>query len=402
MRHQRLLFVLVSFAVTNSLLLPWSLHAQTVEELRQQLEQKHQNLKSAEDRMTQFKTNIQLKQTEARTLQDQISIIDDSLQELSLDIEHTGAQIEQIATEIQQINNEIAQKEQQIAVQKVQLAAYIRALNDLDRESTIVVFFKYQTFSQAVSDISTYEQLQSRSQQTLVAIQQLRDELAVKQRELQDYQQSLQTLQQQQEDQQKILQDQRDSKKRILELTNAQENHYQSLLQQEQQSHTSAEQEIKNLDAALREELQKQGGPALTSIGHFDWPIEPAFGVSCEFHCTDYPFAYLIGPHAGMDIPTYVGTPIKAPADGYIGRLHDSGGPGYSYILMIFGDDLSVVFGHVSGFASVHEGQFVHRGDIIGYTGGAAGMHGAGLSSGPHLHFEVRLHNTPVNPRNYL
>ncbi|MEX2054729.1 MAG: M23 family metallopeptidase, partial [Candidatus Andersenbacteria bacterium] len=64
-------------------------------------------------------------------------------------------------------------------------------------------------------------------------------------------------------------------------------------------------------------------------------------------------------------------------------------------------DNISTVYGHVSGFA-VNEGQVVTRGTTIGYTGGAPGTRGAGLSSGPHLHFEVRVNNAHVNPRKYL
>jgi murein DD-endopeptidase MepM/ murein hydrolase activator NlpD len=155
------------------------------------------------------------------------------------------------------------------------------------------------------------------------------------------------------------------------------------------------------LDGKIREQLRQQGLGNLGSVGILDWPIEPIYGISCGFHCGGYPYAYLIGPHSGTDIPTSVGTPIHAPADGYVGRTHDSGGSGYSYILLVHGDNISTVYGHVSGFA-VSEGKFVKRGDVIGYTGGAAGAHGSGLSSGPHLHFEVRKNNVAVDALNYL
>jgi len=102
-----------------------------------------------------------------------------------------------------------------------------------------------------------------------------------------------------------------------------------------------------------------------------------------------------------MDIPVSVGTPVRAPAEGYVARVRDAKGPGYSYILLIHGDNVSTVFGHLSGFA-VNEGDIVTRGSVIGYSGGAPGMNGAGLSSGPHLHFEVRENNRAVNPRRYL
>lgn len=380
---------------------PVDVVAKTVEELRAEINARREQIKDAESRITKFKEEIQLKKKEARTLQDQIGLIDENIEEIELTVNRTLAEIEKTNTEIEAVGVEIGQQEEEIEALKSRLAEYIRAMHTLDQQSTITVFLKYQTFSDAVTEAATYGELQNRGQETLVAVQQLRDELATKQRELEDFKQTLQALQNRQEQQQNTLAIQRDSKERILQLTNSQEAKYQDLLRASQQAHQSAEADIRQLDKMLREELRKQGVEKLPSIGTLDWPIEPAFGVSCPFHCDGYPYAYLIGPHAGIDIPAYVGTPIKAPADGYVARLHDAQGPGYSYILLLHGEEMSTVFGHVSGFAT-QEGQLVTRGTTIGYTGGAAGSRGSGLSTGPHLHFELRRNNIPINPAPHL
>lgn len=375
--------------------------AQTVEELRDELQEKRDALKSTEDRIQQFKEEVQVKKQEARTLEDQINLIDQSITAVELDAAKTEAEIEAVGVEIESVELEIKQKEEEIARQRELLAEYIRALYKLDQQSAVTVLLKYQTFSEAVTESETIAELQNRGHESLLLIQGLHEELLIKRRELEDFKQSLEALRNRLQQQQEILSTQRDSKQRILSLTNQQEAEYSSLLQQAQQAHQAAEAAIKDLDAKIREELRKQGIGSLPSIGVLDWPIDPIFGVSCVFHCAGYPYAYLIGPHSGIDVPTYVGTPIKAPADGYIARTHDSGGTGYSYILVIHGDNISTVYGHVSGFA-VSEGQLITRGTVIGYTGGAPGSRGSGLSSGPHLHFEVRQNNLPVNPMNYL
>jgi murein DD-endopeptidase MepM/ murein hydrolase activator NlpD len=64
-------------------------------------------------------------------------------------------------------------------------------------------------------------------------------------------------------------------------------------------------------------------------------------------------------------------------------------------IMMDHGHGISTRYGHLSGFA-VTSGQHVHRGDTIGYVGSS------GRSTGPHLHYEVRINDTPVNPYKYL
>jgi murein DD-endopeptidase MepM/ murein hydrolase activator NlpD len=376
--------------------------SKTVEELRAELQAKKNNLKAVEQRIEEFRQNIQLKKKEAKTLGEQIEIIEGNIGELEISLERTVAELDTTVTEVETVSVEITEKEQEIAAQKDLLAEYIRALHALDQQSTVTVFLKYNTFSEVLSEAATFTELQNRAQDTLNSIQSLHRELTEKRRDLEDFKSTLLALQRRQKQQQQTLAVQRDSKERILELTQAQEQQFKSLLAASQQTHQQAEAEIRRIDAALREELEKQSGGKLPSVGTMSWPVEPIFGVSCEFHCAGYPYAYLIGPHAGIDIPTYVGTPIRAPADGYIGRLHDSRGPGYSYILMIHGDDISTVFGHASGFGDVAEGQRVSRGTVIGYTGGAPGMRGAGLSSGPHLHFEVRKNNATINPRGFL
>lgn len=380
---------------------PLSVDAKTVEELREELQAKKDDLKTTTERIQKFKEDILQKKKEAKTLAEQIEIIDDSVTELQLEINRTLAEAEKTGAEIATVEEEIAVKEGEIVHQKRVLAEYLRAMHVLDLQSGVTVFLKYETFSEAVSEAATVGELQSRAQQTLEAIQQLRDELKTKKQDLEDFKQTLEELQRRQQTQQDTLVTQQASKERILQLTNAQEAKYQSLLQDAQAAHKESQSAISAIDAAIREELRKQGLGNLPRVGSMLWPVEPIFGVSCEFHCGGYPYAYLIGAHSGIDIPTYVGTPVKAPADGYIARVHDAKGPGYNYILLIHGGDVSTVFGHLSGFA-VNEGQTVTAGTIIGYTGGAPGTNGAGLSSGPHLHFEVREKGSPINPRKYL
>lgn len=393
--------LVVGLLLTGFWLGPTGLQAATIEELRQELEVKKQDIKETEERIQKFKADIQLKKREARTLADQIEILDDTVVELELELGRTVKEIDKTSSEIDEVQAEIEETEKEITAKKQLLGEYIRALHDLDQQSGVTVFLKYHTFSEAVSEAATVEELQNRGQQALTEIQRLRDELEEKRHNLEDYRQTLSALQERQQHQQDALEAQRASKQRILDLTNAQETQYQSLLKQEQASHQAAESDISALDAAIREELRKQGIGKLPSVGVMDWPIEPIFGVSCEFHCGGYPYAYLIGPHSGVDIPTYMGTPVKAPADGYVARVHDSGSTNYSYLLILHGDNISTVFGHLSGFA-VNEGETVTRGQVIGYTGGAPGSRGAGLSTGPHLHFEVRQNNVPVNPRKFL
>ena len=376
-------------------------YAEDIDELREKLDSRKETLRDAEARIKKFKEEIVLKKSEARSLEDQIGIIETNISHIELSIAETVAEMETTAIEIEVVELEINEKNGEIKHQKELLAEYIRLIYAQNQQSSVAIFLKYTTFSEAVSEASTLQDLQERSNAVLQSIKELKEQLEEKRQSLNEFKEALESLQFRQEGQQATLLANRESKEHVLSLTKEQEGKYQELLQESKTAHQAAEADIKKLDTLIREELKRQGINKLPSVGVFDWPINPIFGISCEFRCSDYPYAYLIGPHTAMDMPTYVGTPVLAPADGYVARVHNVGGPGYNYLLLLHGDKVSTVFGHLSGF-TVSEGEMVSRGSIIGYTGGAPGTNGAGLSTGPHLHFEVRVNNVPVNPRDYL
>jgi len=403
---QRIIYAIIVAMIVIGMIGISVTYGKTLDELRVELQDKKDGLKEAQDKIEEFRQNIQQKKREATTLQDQIGLIDDNIGELEIAVEQTAAQIEETAAEIAVVEAEIRVKEEEIAAEKKLLAEYIRSIHNLDQQSTVSTLLKYASFSEVVRETATFTELHNRAQQTLTLIQALKNELEEKGRDLEDFKETLEALWERQEGQRNILAGQRDSKERLLELTNAQEAKFKDLLKQSQEAHQAAQAEIKQIDTLIREEIKKQGIGSFASVGIFTYPIEIKYGTSCGFHCSGYPYAYLIGPHAGIDWPASPGTPIVAAADGYVARARDSGGPGYSYIMLIHGDGsggekLSTVYGHMSSIA-VNEGQVVTRGSIIGYSGGSPGSRGSGLSSGPHLHFEVRANGVPVNPLNYL
>lgn len=101
--------------------------------------------------------------------------------------------------------------------------------------------------------------------------------------------------------------------------------------------------------------------------------------------------------HQGVDYAVPVGTPVRAPAGGTVDVAGARQGYGNA-IYINFGGGTTARFGHLSKF-NVKPGDRVDAGDIIGYSGGAAGAEGSGRSTGPHLHYEVRQNGRAVDPR---
>ncbi len=131
--------------------------------------------------------------------------------------------------------------------------------------------------------------------------------------------------------------------------------------------------------------LQANSTPSLWPV---EGPVTGSFGERID------PFNGEGAFHSGVDISASVGQPVIAPADGVVIMADYMGGYGRA-IMLDHGHGITTRYGHLASFAVI-AGQFVHRGDTIGYVGLS------GRSTGPHLHYEVRINNTPVNPHKYL
>jgi len=118
------------------------------------------------------------------------------------------------------------------------------------------------------------------------------------------------------------------------------------------------------------------------------------FRMTSDYGMRTHPVLGRRKRHKGVDLAAPTGTPVYATADGMIDRADYS----RSYGLVIYvdhGADLETRYAHLSKLA-VAEGERVRKGDLIGYVGST------GRSTGPHLHYEVRVDGVAVNPIPYM
>jgi murein DD-endopeptidase MepM/ murein hydrolase activator NlpD len=136
--------------------------------------------------------------------------------------------------------------------------------------------------------------------------------------------------------------------------------------------------------------------PAVSIGAFFTMPVRGH--KTSNFGRRFHPLFHYWRLHTGMDIGAGTGAPIVAAADGEVVRAGYSGGSG-NYTCILHGrrgnDSVSTCYAHQSQIL-VHPGQQVRRGQLIGRVGNT------GTSTGPHLHFEVRLNGDPVDPANWL
>ena len=126
--------------------------------------------------------------------------------------------------------------------------------------------------------------------------------------------------------------------------------------------------------------------------GRLGWPLSGP--VTSPFGWRVHPILHVKRFHTGIDIGVGYGTPIHAADSGTV--IYATWMSGYGNVIIIdHGGGISTLYAHQSSLA-VGTGARVTRGQVIGYVGST------GFSTGPHLHFEVRLNGTPVDPLAYL
>jgi murein DD-endopeptidase MepM/ murein hydrolase activator NlpD len=118
------------------------------------------------------------------------------------------------------------------------------------------------------------------------------------------------------------------------------------------------------------------------------WPV--AGRITSYFGYRYHPILHFTRFHAGVDFGASWGSPIVAAADGQVAAAGWAGGYGRE-VKIVHPGGLMTVYGHMSGIVA-EPGAYVRQGQLIGYVGSS------GLSTGPHLHYEVRRNGEPINP----
>lgn len=121
----------------------------------------------------------------------------------------------------------------------------------------------------------------------------------------------------------------------------------------------------------------------------------PGIRMSSGFGTRIHPVTGKRKRHRGLDFAANTGTPIYAPADGVIEVTRPSNKGSGNFLKLNHSLGFATTYSHMSKF-NVKRGKFVRKGDLIGWSGNT------GLSTGPHLHYEIRFLGRALNPRPFV
>lgn len=337
------------------------------------------NLKSIESK---------LKETENYkfTILGELEEIEKNIKEVSLKISDLQKKIRNKKDDIQLTENKISLTHLEIEKDKNYLSDKIFLIYKIKNEPPLEIYFSSKTITDLLNRINLINIL-IRSNKEILDILKLKEQNLLEEKsKLEKEKSELESFLKETISLEESLKIEEDKRSKLLNNIKANEEKYKNEI-------SNIQKEIENQEKKIEEIIKKaELAKKLPDVGNIIWPV---IGPIVS------PFGMRIHPiygkwmfHSGADIDAETGTPVKAVAEGIIIYADWLG----SYGIVVFikhGSNITTVYAHLKYFV-VEVNQYVKQGDIIGY------VDNTGLSTGPHLHFEIRIDGKAVDPTKWL
>ncbi len=358
---------------------------QRIEEKRGQIEQAKQKEGVLSTDIAQFSTRIESIQGEISATQSRLDRAQASLDRQKAELLEVRDQLEEARDRLERLRSEL------VTARKV-LAARLVEIYKADAPDALTVVLEADGFGDLLEQAEFLERISDQDREITDQVRKLRDqarEQAIKLAELEEREQLAAERILAERDQIAQAQSQLVSSRDELASARAEKS---GALAQVREQRGVLEDDLASLEAeqarvAAALNGSPDPGPIKQGSGQLIWPVNGSvsgsFGEARPGHM-----------HAGIDIVVPEGTPIRAADGGRVALMGWVGGYG-NYTCVQHTSSLSTCYAHQSSFATSN-GANVSQGQVIGYSGNT------GNSTGPHLHFEVRVGGTPVDPLGYL
>ena len=314
--------------------------------------------------------------------------------------------IDGLNSDIEDANEKISEKESELeeaqAACDEQYEAYCeRAKYLLENGSTsyLEILIHAESFSDFLKRISLVEQIAEYDNDRLSELKTYAKEVEDLKTELETERSGLQDLKDEADTQMVALEEKQSESQAIIDELTSDIKSLEAALAQQEAAESAAREEIRRLMQQASQQTQTSTTSQTTtqpsySGGKFAWPCSVR-SSSSGYGSRVHPITGKVRTHAGMDIGGPMGADIYAAEAGTVlVSGWNSGGYGY-YVVINHGNGLSTLYAHCSSLL-VSSGQSVSKGQVIAKVGST------GMSTGPHLHFEVHKNGSHTNPAPYL
>ena len=341
------------------------------------------NLKGVRDELDTARGEYDEAVKELKSLESQIAILEALIAETEEQIETLQNQIAESNERLFVLTQQIVMLDQEIYDQNSALNKRLRVMYMTDDQSMLAVLLGSESFVDMMSNLEMVRRIHENDKAFLEELEKKLDDVEKKKTEAVEIERLLKEKRTDLQDYKDLLDEDKaalaTAQKRVKEIRDKAAAEIERLEQESKR----IEQELLNMTSQWGD----YGGGAMA------WPVWGP--VTSEYGMRYHPLTGRYTMHTGIDIGAATGTPVHAAADGIVYFAGWNSG-GYGNLIMIDnGSSIVTMYAHLSGFAS-STNQIVYRGDIIGYVGST------GNSTGPHLHFEVRVSGSPQNPRAWL
>ncbi|PKM76987.1 MAG: peptidase M23 [Firmicutes bacterium HGW-Firmicutes-15] len=343
-----------------------------LEELNQQMNQQQNNLNNASKA--------------EKTIMGQV-------QGIEKDVSKTQKEIRSLSDQVNYLQNNIAVTEKQIIVQQKEMEKQAKLLSDRlvfiyeqGESSYLEVLLSANDIKDFLSRFDMLNSIVEQDKDLISSLNSKKTDLDMKKSDLEVQKRELQVAKESQEGKKQILASQLSDKKLVLTDVQQEKEKFAQAMEELEQASRQAE--------AMIRKLQGNGKGARIGTGSYIWPTPGYSNITSPFGMRFHPILKTRKLHTGVDIGAPYGVDILA-ADG--GTVIFSGWLGaYGQAIIIdHGAGMSTLYGHQSELL-VSEGEGVFKGQTIGRVGST------GWSTGAHLHFEVRINGSPVDPMGYV
>ena len=376
-------------------------------------------LKSQADELTAqgdaLEADLAANESETQSTIDQKVAIDLRITQTESEIQNVNAQIQQYSLLIAAKQSELEQAQAELAAMNEKYKARLRAMEENGKVSYWSILFKASSFSDLLSRIDSIHEIAEADNRMLQEMQALSDKIEAERQELEAELKEQEAVKNELAVMEETLQQQRaEADVLLLELADAYNNLTDEYLAYEEreselQAEILAAQEAYNAalsaeEAARLAEANKNNvagstsGSSSTSTsgsGASSGFVAPLnyMTVTCAYGWRIHPIWGDKRFHTGVDLAGNQGDPIYAIASGTVTTASYSDAYGYN-VSISHGNGYGSMYAHMTNYI-VSAGDYVSQGQVIGYVGST------GWSTGPHLHFEIYVNGSTVNPMSY-
>ena len=322
-------------------------------------------------------------------------LLDQQISNTSAQIANVEAQISEYEELITQTEAELADAEEREEAQYELFCSRVRSMEEQGTVSYWSVLFKADSFTDLLSRLDFVNEIMDYDQRVIQDLQDLQQEITEKKESLEDSRSESEAAKAKLVSEKSTLDKQRADAVALVNEINANEAEYQSTLDAIDAEEEAIQARIVELSRQLAAQQAASGQTTSNAaLGGYIWPVSSR-RITSPFGNRNTGIAGASTNHKGVDIGgVYYSSEVHAAKSGTVIVSQYSSSYG-NYVVVSHGSGNTTLYAHMSSH-SVSVGQWVDQGDVLGITGST------GISSGPHLHFEITENGVRVDPLQYL